>query len=131
MKSDKEKLNLIRKFMNVSMQSPKKRPRMYGSVLEIESGWRILDELYFVLEGIPEEFNYFRWRDFLHEKGFGPKRPNYEELNPEDPYVALIKMRNEYEGWGKRRRGLKKFKKPIKFIYPKNYKGFWFEKHNR
>lgn len=134
-KSSSEKLSLIEQFYYRYLEASKKRPKMYGSVSELESNWRLLDDIYFVLENIPEEKNYFRWSDFLVEKGFGSMSFDIraKERRIQDPYSELVKLRNEYEEWREKSRKMKEFQKPKKFLtHSKDFnpKGFWFEKRN-
>ena len=108
---------------------------MYGSLSELESNWNLLDQIYFVMETLPVEKNHFQWNDYIRLMGYKVGAISLsdwiEKRKPDDPYAELIKLRNEYETWREKNRKLKKYKKKVKIIYPKNYRGFWFDKRNR
>jgi hypothetical protein len=107
-----EKIGQIRTYVKETMENSKKRSNMYGNLREIEVQWLILDDVYMILEDIPwnKRFN-FRMADFGFLKGFSAKAYStiIREMNPADPYLELIKLRNEYEEWREKR--IAEFKK--------------------
>jgi hypothetical protein len=102
--SSDEKITQIKSFIDMYIESSKERGKMYGSISEIESKWQVLDHIYFILENIPyENIGSIIWGAFLSTKGYGSKRAStiFVDKKLEDPYSALVELRNEYEEWRK------------------------------
>ena len=96
------KLKSIKEFMDGYIASSKVRGRMYGSPTELESQWWVLDQIFFIVEGISEENQVaISWGTFLATKGFSARSASsvIVEKGDKSPYETLTKLRNEYEAW--------------------------------
>jgi len=92
----------IKSFIAMFFESSKHRGRMYGSVSDLESQWHVLDQIYYILESVPQEnISDIAWGSFLCKKGYGAKSAAtiIEESKADDPYAALAQLRTEYEEW--------------------------------
>ena len=108
---DSLKIRKIKKFINDYIKYSKTRGRMYGSIEALETQWEVLDYIYFILEELYDVRDDLRWGKFMMDyKGFGAKSADriIKETNPPDPYLELVKMRDEYEQW--RRKEIRKIK---------------------
>ena len=96
-----EKLNEIKRFMKNYVEWSQQRGIMYGSIAELESNWRLLDNLFFILNNLHEEMNDFNFSAFLKHKGFGAKNATLviKEKKPDNPYLELNNLWNEYIDW--------------------------------
>ena len=101
MNEAQEKLNEVKKFIKNYVDWSQERGMMYGSIAELESNWRLLDNLFFILNNLLEEMNDFNFSAFLKHKGFGAKNATsiIEEKKPDNPYLELNDLWNEYVGW--------------------------------
>lgn len=100
--SEKQKIHEIREFIDTFITASKKRGKMYGSISDIESQWYVLDQINFILEGVPKELvGTVAWGTFLSYKGYGAKSAAsiIDEGSFDDPYTVLTNLRNEYEEW--------------------------------
>jgi len=103
--SSSEKIAQIRTFIEMYIESSKKRGKMYGSISEIECQWHVLDHIYCILENVPnDKIGSISWGAFLTTKGYSANKELctvFAEKKLKDPYSALVKLRNEYEEWRK------------------------------
>jgi hypothetical protein len=103
--SPSDKLAHIKDFIEMYMQSSKRRGKMYGNISEIECQWHVLDFIYCILENVPnDKISLISWGAFLITKGYSANKELcivFAEKKLKDPYSALVKLRNEYEEWRK------------------------------
>ena len=106
MKKENEKLKRIQEFIKKYIESTKQRGKMHGDISEIESQWWVIDHIYFILEDIlDEDKTSVSFGAFLLSKGFGAKSAAriITEKKSKEPYQELIRLRNEYEKWRKKK----------------------------
>jgi len=102
-KSEMLELMLIKEVIDDFFDCFYNRPKLFGTVDQIEATFVIIDRINFILKyGSSIDKKEFSWTSFISYKGLSD-RPNVSAIDAvkkvNDPYNALQKLRNEYNRW--------------------------------
>ena len=113
MNNPSKKIEEIQKFIEEWIKNTKTRGKMYGDISQIEAQWWVLDFIYCMLEDLPDLNIVGLKADFNISKGFGTKNFTHviKDANPENPYLELNKLRDEFEKY--RDEKIKEMKKTL------------------
>jgi type IV secretory pathway TrbF-like protein len=110
MDKHKRKLQEIDKFITDYVQWTQQRGKMYGSLAQLESNWKLLDTISLIILDKSDKIDDVNFSLFLMEKGFGSRSAarTIEENESENPYEKLNILWNEYLGWRNKKLGHEK-----------------------